>query len=164
MRCDHTHSFLNLCYPLFADIALRVGRCGVAGLAVSLAILGKAGGLLTRAHDVTHSHPSMCSYSFRPCPLSSSVCCHCSCGRQAAVMLSDANRAYLVLAILSGINTKQYNDLHCRLSTEAVTGCDEASAWPAAKLPRTYDSCIGFNQQTMHVHCYRGRQCRQMEA
>jgi hypothetical protein len=25
---------------------------------------------------------------------------------------------------------------------------------PAARLPRTYDPCVGFNQQSVHVNCY----------
>jgi hypothetical protein len=59
--------------------------------------------------------------------------------------------------MLSGIHAKLNNDIHSRLSMEAATVCDEASTWPVAKLPRTYDPCIGFNQQHMHMHCYCNR-------
>jgi hypothetical protein len=51
------------------------------------------------------------------------------------------------------------NQRHCRLSMEVASVCDEASAWPAAELPRTYDPCIEFNQQSMHVHCHRSTPC-----
>jgi hypothetical protein len=64
--------------------------------------------------------------------------------------VGGTGRVYMVA--LSKIHAQCYNDLDCCLFIEVTTVPDEASARPAA---RTYEPCIGFNQQSMHVDCYR---------